>query len=89
MMTFDKIPTASLKLTIETLVEGRNGAEPMGFLPGDGFDKVMSPNHMLDKILTNAGFKVVDCETQGGGQYKSVTTECGIKVFRNGFCCKA
>lgn len=81
MMTYSKIPTADLKNEIKKVLDNPHGR---GYLPGDGFDKFAAPK--LDDLLTQAGFIVLKRETEGPGQFKSVTTSCGIRVFRNGYC---
>jgi hypothetical protein len=81
MMTYDKYTSAELKTAIDAI-------EFFGFLGGDGFDKVMKPANLLDVIMTNAGFTVVERKTEGGGQYKTVKTACGVTVYRNGYCHK-
>jgi hypothetical protein len=81
MMSYDKYTSAELKIAIDAITD-------CGFLAGDGFDKVMKPANMLDVIMTNAGFTVVERKVEGGGQYKTVKTACGVTVYRNGYCHK-
>ena len=81
-MTYDMIPTNDLKTAVNKALSTRGSA----FLPGDGFDKNNAP--MLDDYATAAGYTVVRCGYEGKGQLKSVTTECGVKIYRNGYCHK-
>jgi hypothetical protein len=81
MMTYDKYTSAELKTAIDSIEES-------GFLAGDGFDKVLKPANLLDVIMQNAGFCVVERKVEGSGQYKSVKTACGITIYRNGYCHK-
>jgi hypothetical protein len=80
-MTYHKPDTQIITAirTVENTGKGR-------FLPGDGFDK--NDAIPLDHYLFRLGFDIHDYEEQGKGQRKSVTLTNGVKVSRNGYCCK-